>query len=218
MRSREIPTHETVRTARRGALTPELGRRVGAAPRIELGDGGPLCVAAGRLVRTKGFEYLIDALAGVQGIGRPSRAKALWRAAQGAGARPALLNGFATLATRPRIASPNTSPPRNDLRCSIPTTAAKSTASDFVLRTSPRRRRSLRRRRAGLERSSTTAAPRSLCPSGTLRRLPQPWFVWSQTLTWGTESAARDGRSCRRASAGNESQSESRTRTPARLP
>jgi phosphatidyl-myo-inositol dimannoside synthase len=43
-----------VRTARRR----ELG----------VGDRVPLCVAAGRLVRKKGFEYLIDALAGVPGI------------------------------------------------------------------------------------------------------------------------------------------------------
>jgi glycosyltransferase involved in cell wall biosynthesis len=43
---------------------------VRSARRRELGVGDrvPLCVAAGRLVRKKGFEYLIDALAGVPGI------------------------------------------------------------------------------------------------------------------------------------------------------
>ena len=40
---------------------------VRAARRLELGlaEGTPLCVAAGRLVRKKGFEFLIDALPGV---------------------------------------------------------------------------------------------------------------------------------------------------------
>jgi phosphatidylinositol alpha-1,6-mannosyltransferase len=43
---------------------------VRAARRDELGvdDHVPLCVAAGRLVRKKGFEYLIDALASVPGV------------------------------------------------------------------------------------------------------------------------------------------------------
>jgi glycosyltransferase involved in cell wall biosynthesis len=45
---------QDVRTARRR----ELG----------VGDRVPLCVAAGRLVRKKGFEYLIDAMASVPGI------------------------------------------------------------------------------------------------------------------------------------------------------
>ena len=41
-----------------------------AARRRELGvdDGTPLCVAAGRLVRKKGFEYLLDALASTPGV------------------------------------------------------------------------------------------------------------------------------------------------------
>ena len=43
---------------------------VRAARRLELGlaEGAPLCVAAGRLVRKKGFEFLIDALPGVPGV------------------------------------------------------------------------------------------------------------------------------------------------------
>jgi len=43
---------------------------VRAARRLELGigEGVPLCVAAGRLVRKKGFEFLIDALPGVPGV------------------------------------------------------------------------------------------------------------------------------------------------------
>jgi glycosyltransferase involved in cell wall biosynthesis len=46
-------------------FTPNEGWR--AARRRELGvsDGTPLCVAAGRLVRKKGFEYLIDAMPAV---------------------------------------------------------------------------------------------------------------------------------------------------------
>src|SRR5258707_1265976 len=35
---------------------------------LGVGEGVPLCVAAGRLVRKKGFEYLIDALALAPGI------------------------------------------------------------------------------------------------------------------------------------------------------
>jgi glycosyltransferase involved in cell wall biosynthesis len=44
--------------AARGARRQELG----------VADGVPLCVAAGRLVRKKGFEYLVDAIAAVPGV------------------------------------------------------------------------------------------------------------------------------------------------------
>lgn len=44
---------------------PDAAVRTARRRELNVGDGVPLCVAAGRLVRKKGFEYVIDALAEV---------------------------------------------------------------------------------------------------------------------------------------------------------
>jgi glycosyltransferase involved in cell wall biosynthesis len=44
---------------------PDAGVRAARRRDLSVGDRAPLCVAAGRLVRKKGFEYVIDALAHV---------------------------------------------------------------------------------------------------------------------------------------------------------
>lgn len=47
---------------------PDAAGRSARRRELGVGDRVPLCVAAGRLVRKKGFEYLIDAVAGVPGL------------------------------------------------------------------------------------------------------------------------------------------------------
>jgi glycosyltransferase involved in cell wall biosynthesis len=48
-------------------FTPDAVTRAARRRELGVGDNVPLCVAAGRLVRKKGFEYLIDALVSVPG-------------------------------------------------------------------------------------------------------------------------------------------------------
>ncbi len=47
---------------------PDPEQRRARRRELDIGDDTPLCVAAGRLVRKKGFEYLVDAVAGVPGL------------------------------------------------------------------------------------------------------------------------------------------------------
>lgn len=47
---------------------PDAARRGARRKALGAGEGVTLCIAAGRLVRKKGFEFLIDALAGVPGV------------------------------------------------------------------------------------------------------------------------------------------------------
>jgi glycosyltransferase involved in cell wall biosynthesis len=48
-----------------GRFHPDPVARRGRRRELGIGDAVPLCVAAGRLVRKKGFEYLVDAIAAV---------------------------------------------------------------------------------------------------------------------------------------------------------
>jgi len=69
---------------------PDGAVRAARRADLNVGDRVPLCVAAGRLVRKKGFEYLIDALADVPGAvlaiaGEGTLAGELWQRAQTAG-------------------------------------------------------------------------------------------------------------------------------------
>ncbi len=50
-----------------GRFKPDAAVREQRRASLEVAPGSPLAVAAGRLVRKKGFEYLIDALAGLPG-------------------------------------------------------------------------------------------------------------------------------------------------------
>ena len=47
---------------------PDAAVRAAQRAELAVAEGVPLCAAAGRLVRKKGFEYLIDALASVPGV------------------------------------------------------------------------------------------------------------------------------------------------------